>query len=300
MVGRTVTFVVSIAAIAIATFGTWVVMRHTDADSSSREPQDCRPLECLKQGAACRVRIKSPRGGRVYCGHSSRDGRPCTFAYRYQPPKRVHVTAEQSNAVARAFNEIVASYRKGDISAMRTRIAEMPDVVSNMTEKAFVGPAFAAVHAMEEGFTMSRDLKEFATPMDFTRYCRINIEFALFVGNVFLTREDYESPMSQLDFRVLEVLLRYKDDFHVKGRMDLERSVDGFISEWESQIESENGFTRQYMWYQVDLQWPCYNDGDWTLTQLSDWAKRYAKGLIRLGYTPKWLSEFDDLSEAEK
>lgn len=147
---------------------------------------------------------------------------------------------------------------------------------------------------------MPKDLKEFATSRDFTQYCRINIEFALFLGNVFLMREDYESPMSQLDFRVLRVLLRYKDDFHAKGRTDLEQTVDGFISEWESQIESENGFTRQYMWYQVDLQWACYNNGDWTLDQLSDWTKRYAKGLIRLGYTPKWLSEFDDLSEAVK
>ncbi len=300
MVGRTVAFVVSIVVMFIAAFGAWLAMRHTDVDSSSHEPLNCSPLEHVKQGSAYRARIKSPRGGRVYWGHSSRDGQPCAFAYRYKPPKRVPVTAEQSNAVARAFNEIVASYREGDISTMRTRIAEMPDVVSNMTEKAFVGPAFTAVHAMEDGFTMPKDLKEFATSRDFTQYCRINIEFALFLGNVFLMREDYESPMSQLDFRVLQVLLRYKDDFHAKGRMDMELAVDSFISEWETQIESENGFTRQYMWYQVDLQWACYNDGEWTLAQLSEWAKRYAKGLVRLGYTPKWLSEFDDLSEAVK
>ena len=300
MVRRTIAFVVLIAIMGIATLGSWMAIRHYYVDSSSREPLDRRPLERLKQGDDYRVRIRSPRGGRVHWGHSSRDGRPCAFAYRYHPPERVPVTAEQSNAVARAFNEIVASYRKGDVSAMRARIMEMPDVVSNMTEKAFVGPAFTAVHAMEEGFTMSRELKEFATPIDFMQYCRINIDFALFVGNVFLMREDYESPMSQLDFRVLQVLLRYKDDFHAKGRMDMELAVDSFISEWETQIESENGFTRQYMWYQVDLQWACYNDGEWTLAQLSEWAKRYAKGLVRLGYTPKWLSEFDDLSEAVK
>ena len=37
-----------------------------------------------------------------------------------------------------------------------------------------------------------------------------------------------------------------------------------------------------------------------SLEQLSEFVKENAKGLIRLGHTPKWLSEFDDLSEAVK
>ena len=37
-----------------------------------------------------------------------------------------------------------------------------------------------------------------------------------------------------------------------------------------------------------------------TAEQLSKEVKEYAKGIIHLGYTPKWLSEFDDLSEAVK
>ena len=80
----------------------------------------------------------------------------------------------------------------------------------------------------------------------------------------------------------------------------MEKTSDVLINEWKEQIEDINGFTRQFMWYQVDLQWRNYHEGTWTLAQLSDWTKRYANGLIRLGYTPKWLSEFDDLSEAVK
>ena len=54
------------------------------------------------------------------------------------------------------------------------------------------------------------------------------------------------------------------------------------------------------MWFEVDLQWDSYNVGVRTVEQLSSFVKEYAKGLINLGYTPKWLSEFDDLSEAVK
>ena len=135
---------------------------------------------------------------------------------------------------------------------------------------------------------------------DFDEYVRRGMELTIFWGNTFLRRGDYEGPVAFIDTSVLRQLLSYKRKFHSEGLSDLEENADIHIDEWCRQIECEMGFTRQFMWYQVDLQWRNYKEGMWTVDQLSEWSKRYAKGLVQLGYTPKWLSEFDDLSEAVK
>lgn len=246
---------------------------------------------------------KSPRRGQVYWGVDNAGGK---VAYRFLPPVRTPITEAQSNELAAVFARMAEAYAHGERVAMLACTNELPDVITNIPDRVFaqlVSP-LARQLLYEFAYTDGRvphEMKDFDDAKAFESYVRINLDVALFIGNMYLKRERYDScPLGILDAAILEQLLLYKEKFHAAERSDLEKVADGFIAEWHEQIESENGFTRQVMWFQVDLQWEHYNSGAWSLEKLSEWAKKYAKHLIRLGYTPKWLSEFDDLSEAVK
>ena len=241
---------------------------------------------------------RTPRSGQVYYG-TDNSGAP--FAYRYRRPARVPVTSVQSNAVAKAFEGVARAYVEGDGKRMRACMESLPDVVTNMPDKLFTHLVHPISEALCDGFINPRELlKDFVSVADFEEYLRNSIDIAVFWGNSYAMREDFASPVEFLDVAVLRKLLIYKERFRNAGRPEMEKCADRFIQQWQNHIESEDGFTRKYMLFQVDLQWCTYKCGDRSLEQLSAFVKGKANGLIRLGYTPKWLSEFDDLSEAVK
>ena len=240
---------------------------------------------------------RSPRGGVVYWGQEN-DGTP--FAFRFKMPRRTPVTPVASNEIATVYRQIEEAYNCGDLEKMRLSMRALPDAATNMPDRLF-GKLSLPVHDILMGdFLNPNSTREFKAVQDFERYAELNVELATFWGNVFLKREHYDGPVGFLDCAVLEKLQIYKRMFHSESRVDCEKCVDGFIDRWHDQIELPNGFLRQFMWFEVDLQWVRYNEGLITAEQLSKEVKEYALGIIRLGYTPKWLSEFDDLSEAVK
>ena len=245
---------------------------------------------------------KSPRGGRLHWGV---DNAGRKVAYRFLPPARTPITTAQSNEIAVVFTRMAEAYRHGDRDALLACMNELPDVATNIQDCVFAKLAAPVTDTLELDFLgldgrIPHGLKDFDSIQEFESYVRINLDVALFIGNIYLKRTQYDGPVAYLDSAVLKQLLLYKEKFHAGGQADLEKIADKVVDEWHEQIESENGFTRQYMWFQVDLQWATYNEGVRTVEQLSNFVKPYATGLIRLGYTPKWLSEFDDLSEAVK
>jgi len=243
---------------------------------------------------------KSPRTGHVHWGDGSKDGVPCKIAYRFQPPRRVPITDDQSNAVARAFIDLLESYEASDVAAMKVAMGNLPPVVTNMRQKAFSKLSHPLFTAFNKRFMNQNYRTEFSDVKAFDLYMRTNIELTYFLGGLAIKRADYDTSVAIYEALVLEKLIKYKSMYHQEGNNALEACADKYIADWHRQIESDDSFTRQCMWFQVDLQWAKYKDGSWTLKQLSDWAKRGAAPLTRLGYTPKWLSEFDDLSEAVK
>lgn len=243
---------------------------------------------------------RSPRGGKIYWGLGSTNGVPYDCAYRVQTPKRIPITSEQSNEVAKVFASILDSYQSQDIEGMKTAMKNVPGIVTNMQGKAFIQLSRPLSVALDEHFLWCQSPMEYSDVDGLSAYLRSNLELTLFLGNVALEREDFGTMVDMYDALVLSRLLSYKKLYSEQGFGELEKCVDGFIEEWHRQIESENGFTRQCMWFQVDLQWPNYNEGRWSAAQLSQFVKKFAGKLVSLGYTPKWLSEFDDLSEAVK
>lgn len=253
-------------------------------------------------GMPASAHVKSPRSGQIRWGVNNAGKK---VAYRYIAPVRKAVTPSESNDVATAFVHIAEAYRRGERDVMLECIGGMPDVVTNMTDSMYrelVKPVYCPL--VYEFLATRRwnpqGLKDFVSADDFTAYERINLDLTLFFGDLSLKREDYEGPLAFIDAAVLDQLLLYKKKFHDEGLLDFEMAADGFIDEWSRQIEAENGFTRQIMWFQVDLNYALYNEGLLTADAISARAKQFARGLLSLGYTPKWLSEFDDLTEALK
>ena len=258
------------------------------SDVISAENQDAPPKKQL---------AKSPRGGAVYWGRNN-DG--SLFACRVKRLTRTPVTPAISNEIAVVYRQIVEAYNSGDLEKMLLSMRALPDAATNMPDRLF-GKLSLPVHDILMGdFLNPNSTREFKTVQDFELYAQLNVELSKFWGNVFLKREYYDGPVAFLDRSILRKLVMYKDKFHSENLVDYEKCVDGFIDRWHEQIELPNGFLRQFMWFEVDLQWRRYNEGLMTAEQLSKEVKEYAKGIIHLGYTPKWLSEFDDLSEAVK
>lgn len=261
---------------------------NTASAAVSGESQDASPKKQL---------AKSPRGGAVYWGRNN-DG--SLFACRVKRLTRTPVTPAISNEIAVVYRQIAEAYNSGELENMRLSMQALPDAVTNMPDRLF-GKLSLPVHDILMGdFLNPYSTRTFDTVQDFELYVQLNVELATFWGNVFLKREYYDGPVAFLDRSVLRKLMIYKGRFHSENRVDCEKCVDGFIDRWHEQIELPNGFLRQFMWFEVDLQWRRYNEGLMTAEQLSKEVKEYAKGIIHLGYTPKWLSEFDDLSEAVK
>lgn len=241
--------------------------------------------------------LRTPRTGHVYYG-TDNSGAP--FPLRFKRPVRVPMTPVQSNAVAMAFKDIATAYVNGDSMSMKKHMESMPDVVTNITDELFLALSKPVRGILKDGILNLRHPRDFSSVVEFDSYVRNSIDLAVFWADSYVRRGDFGGPVVYLDTSVLSQLLYYKEKFHNEGQIELEKCADGYIHQWKNQIDSENGFTRQYMLFQVDLQWSTYKVGVRSLEQLSEFVKENAKGLIRLGHTPKWLSEFDDLSEAVK
>ena len=215
-------------------------------------------------------------------------------------PVRIPVTPAQSNAIAVAFARMAEVYERDDGEAMLAVMEDIPDVVTNMPDQALALATKPVQSALARRFIHAESLFEFSSRLDFERFGRSNMEAVRCLGNLYLRRGGDCELLFVYDSQTLKQLMRYKDMFHAKNMLDCEQTADKLIADWVDQIESKDGFTRRYMWFQVDLQWPRYHEGKMTIDDLSKSVKSYADGLIRIGYTPKWLLEFDDLTKALK
>ena len=299
IVGLSVVAVV-LVCVAVGTICRW---RHICRDLAALNSAGAELLASAEQrgqSLSTNRLARSPRGGKIYWGLGSTNGVPYKCAYRIQTPKRIPITSEQSNMVAKAFASILESYQQQDVEGMRNAMKNVHGIVTNMQRNVFIQLSRPLRVALDEYFLWRQSPVEYSDVDVLSAHLRSNLELTIFLGNIALEREEFWTTVGIYDALVLSQLLGYKKIYSEQGSSELEKCVDCFIEEWHRQIESENGFTRQCMWYRVDAGWTFYNDGIWTLEQLTANVKKGADQLVRLGYTPKWLWEFDDLSEAVK
>ena len=213
---------------------------------------------------------------------------------RYEPPSfNKDVSAEKKKEIADLFQKIAVAYTNEQVDLMREYISlistdycALPADVRNEVDAPF---------EFKKRFLWSDELKSFSKVVDFERFARINIEAALFVGEMgVLLKRDLGA---YVEGTVLVRLIQYKKKFAKEGLLELEKSADKFISYWISFIESDNGFTKRCAEFIVahnELIKFIRPDDAKTREESLRSARSFVKGLIRCGYRPKWLKEFEE------
>ena len=103
-----------------------------------------------------------------------------------------------------------------------------------------------------------------------------------------------------LEAHVVRWLKSCQNCFNAAGRTDMEKTAERFLAEWIDQIESENGYTRACLVQDI----ACVRvQGDSLMENCGmTWDEvsqnvvlQVTHGLIKAGYTPKWLDEFKNI-----
>jgi hypothetical protein len=215
---------------------------------------------------------------------------------KFEPPSfRKTVTEEKKKEIADLFRKIAEAYQNEQVELMREYVSLMPTDYSalSVNDRREVSSPFC----FKKDFMRCDKLKSFDKVEDFERFVRINIEAALFESE-FEALMKYESAYGVgPERKVLLCLLQYKKKFAKEGLCEFEASADRFLSYWTSFIESDNGFSKRWANFIVD-----YNelikflrpDEAKTREESLKSARSSVQGLIRCGYRPKWLKEFEE------
>lgn len=215
--------------------------------------------------------------------------------FRYHSPVRRNLTPVESNAVRVAYLRITDAYTNGTVGELRQRIEEMPSVVTNMQDRLYAELERPFHSLFNERFLWSQKVLDFQDCSSFERFGETNLLVAKFLGNMVMRRgEGANGILMVYDRNVLCQLKSYRDKFEHENRKDFVDVADRLIEDWIDQIDSEFGFTRWFMWHDLDNNWDHVAEGSMTRANLLECIRRWADGLIKAGHTPKWLDEFND------
>ena len=98
------------------------------------------------------------------------------------------VTPAQSNEIAVAFCRMAEVYERGERVQMLAIMESVPDVVTNMPDRAFALAVEPIRSVLDRGFVHAEGLSDFDLSLDFERFGRINLDAVLFLGNLYLKR----------------------------------------------------------------------------------------------------------------
>ncbi len=220
------------------------------------------------------------------------------------------IAKESENELKAFFVQVTDAYTNRNYEIVRKQIINVPETLYEVTRQVYrdaINPFCTAF--MDEvlwksgGFSESQPLPVFGNAQELSTYLRVNIDVALFLGRTFIKRKEWIHPLDFMESAALMQLGRYRRKYLHEGKNDHVEVVDRFTREWQQHIESEDGFTRQYMWHVVDryvyerehreLSWKRHRLDTWlSREQIFRIARSEAEGLIKHGYTPKWLDEF--------
>ncbi len=220
------------------------------------------------------------------------------------------IAKESENELKAFFVQVTDAYTNRNYEIVRKQIANVPETLYDVTRQVYqdaINP-FCTVFMDEVlwksgGFLESLPLPVFENAQELSTYLRVNTDVALFLGRTFIKRKEWIHPLDFLESAALMQLGRYRRMYLHEGKSDHVEVVDRFTHEWQQHIESEDGFTRQYMWHVVDryvyerehreISWKRHRLDTWlSKEQIFRIARSEAEGLIKHGYTPKWIDEF--------
>ena len=194
-----------------------------------------------------------------------------------------------------AYRKAADAYQDRDLIALRTALSELP---------AFPDVNMPLRLAFDDSFLRTERLQDFGNSEEFERFAWANTEVSMFYGRMYIRSKDFEIPIS-IEYLTFLRFRKYKEKFHAEGKKDLEQMAQRFMDLWIAHIESPEGFTRigargmiRQQTELVDAARPGCGMSQKGAISL---GRVMTRGLIRCGYTPKWLDkDFPPLPEEQE
>ena len=192
-----------------------------------------------------------------------------------------------------AYRKAADAYQARDLIALRTALSFCNNCPIEV-ERILLSP-------FNRSFLRTDILQDFERVEDFVRFSWANTEVSMFFGMLYARGREFDvltclEELSFLRFR------KYKEKFHTEGKKDLEQMAQRFMDLWIAHIESPEGFTRIGLRALVrkgtELSEAMRPGSGLPQKSVIEFGRGMARGLIRCGYTPKWLDkDFPPLPE---
>ena len=192
-----------------------------------------------------------------------------------------------------AYRKAADAYQARDLIALRTALSFCNNCPIEV-ERILLSP-------FNRSFLRTDILQDFERVEDFVRFSWVNTEVSMFFGMLYARGREFDvltclEELSFLRFR------KYKEKFHTEGKKDLEQMAQRFMDLWIAHIESPEGFTRIGLRALVrkgtELSEAMRPGSGLPQKSVIEFGRGMARGLIRCGYTPKWLDkDFPPLPE---
>ena len=184
-----------------------------------------------------------------------------------------------------AYRRAAEAYQARDLVALRTALYSLP---------AFPDTKMPLRLAFDDSFLRTERLQDFTDAGVFERFAWVNTEVSMYYGRLYLRGRKFEILTCIEEFSFLR-FRKYKEKFHAEGKKDLEQVAQRFMDLWIAHIESPEGFTRIGLRALVrkgtELSEAMRPGSGLPKKSVIDFGRGMTRGLIRCGYTPKWLDK---------
>ena len=185
-----------------------------------------------------------------------------------------------------AYRKAADAYQARDLIALRTALPLCNNCPIEI-EKILLSP-------FNRSFLRTDTLQEFARVEDFECFAWANIEVAMFFGRSCFRVKSFEIPIC-FEYLTFLRFRKYREKFHAEGKKDLEQMAQRFMDLWIAHIESPEGFTRigvrALIRQRTELDEALRPGSGVSQKAVIEFGRGMTRGLIRCGYTPKWLDK---------
>ena len=195
-----------------------------------------------------------------------------------------------------AYRKAADAYQARDLIALRTALPLCNNCPVEI-EKILLSP-------FNRNFLRTDTLQGFTRVEDFECFAWANIEVAMFFGRSCFREKSFEIPIS-IEYLTFLRFRKYKEKFHIEGKKDLEQMAQRFMDLWIAHVESPEGFTRiglrALVRQRTELDEALRPGGGVSRKAVIEFGRGMTMGLVRCGYTPKWLDkDFPPLPEEQE
>lgn len=211
-------------------------------------------------------------------------------------------SADELLAYVRITEGIAAAYSNEQDEVMFKLAKELPQQAYSLRGEDYRQLLLPINQAWLVFYTGNCKDKKLSSPSDFSRYLKAEVALSKIYGQLIvssgLTAQDV---LLNIDWAMLERLQQFRSEFAREGRQEYLKIVDECLDDWILQIESENGFTREYLRSQDRGLQRLVKRGELTSAKLREIVRGGVRYLQEYcGYTPRWLDAEFPCSEEQK